>query len=133
MKTPNLVEVQQSEVIDCIDIKDLVLAGLSLNEDSEINENFCYRQKIGNDAIFDLCIIRSPGWYGNLEFNFGFFLEPSESGENVHIGQEVLVFEDTDGQFYFTCPILGNEKVCQKLYLRNDFPLFASDEALKVR
>lgn len=133
MKVLNLNEVQAIETVANIDIRDLIASGLTLNEDFEIPEDFHYVQEVDSDELFYLHIRRSDGWSGNLEFHYAFFLEPSDGGENVHISQEIQIYKDAEGQLCFECPILGESESCMKLYLRNDFPLFGSSEALKVR
>lgn len=135
MRVPNLQSIKESEVVISVDIKDLLAAGLAVNEDFEITEKFCFHPnlKLGKDEIFDLHIMRSNGWFGSLEFHFAFFLESAERDENIHIAQEVSITQDEKGQFQFICPILGDSKYCTKLHLRNDFPLFASKEALGIR
>lgn len=133
MKIPSLQPIKESEVVLSVDIKDLVAAGLAVNEDFEITEKFCFHPKLSIDEIFDLHIMRSNGWFGSLEFHFAFFLESAERDENIHISQEVSIMQDEKGQFQFICPILGDSKCCTKLYLRSDFPLFASKEALGIK
>jgi hypothetical protein len=133
MKVPSLNEVQAIETVASINISDLIAAGLTLNENFEIPEDFHYVQEVDSDELFYLHIRRSGGWFGNLEFHYAFFLEPSDGGENIHISQEVQIFKDTEEQLCFECPILDESQSCTKLYLRSDFPLFGSSEALKVK
>lgn len=133
MKVPELQPIKESEVLRSVDMSDLVTSGLSVNEDFEIAEKFRFHPKLANDEIFDLHIMRSNGWFGSLEFHFAFFLESAERDENIHISQEVSITQDDKGQFLFICPILGESNYCSKLYLRNDFPLFASKEALEIK
>lgn len=70
MKIPSLQQIKESEVVTSIDVNQLVSAGLSVNEDFEITEKFCFHPKLDKDEIFDLHIMRSKGWYGSLEFHF---------------------------------------------------------------
>ncbi len=135
MKVPSLQPIKESEVVLSVDVEDLVKAGLAVNEDFEITEKFCFhpKLKLSNDEIFDLHIMRSNGWFGSLEFHFGYFLESAERDENIHVSQEVSITQDEKGKFQFICPILGDSKYCTKLYLRSDFPLFASKEALGIK
>ncbi len=132
MKVPNLNKIQHSDATVIINIDDLVLNGLSINEDFEIPEKFHYAYNLKGDQLFYLHIGRSNGTFDYLEFHYGFILEPTDSNENVHISQEILIFEDEEGHLSFTCPILGSSKVTKKLYFRNDFPLFGSGEALNI-
>jgi len=132
MKTPKLNQIETSEALLYIDINELVKAGLILNENFEIPENFHYVHKIDEDKLFFVHITRSGGSFCNLEIHYGFFLEPTDNGENVHIEQEISIYQDEVNQLYFVCPILGAEKPCTKLYMRYDFPIFGSKEGLNI-
>ncbi len=134
MRASNLFQILDlsKDVVAEVNISDLIKSGLVLNEDYEIKKDFLYSQPVKNDGVFSLDITRSNGWFGNIEIHFAFFIDTSESDENIHISQEVRIVKNKNGKLQFVCPILGGENLCSTLYLRNDFPLFGSDEGLNV-
>lgn len=133
MRTPNLNEMTISETLTCIDINDLIKAGLILSESGEIPKEFHYVQQVNESKLFFVHINRSGGWSGNLEIHYGFFLEPSDNCENVHLEQEISLYQNENGNLYFICPLLGEENYCTTLYLRHDFPIFGSKKALNIK
>lgn len=133
MKVPNLKEINESKVVTCIDMKDLFNSGFLMDEDYEIIEDFYHTFKDKSGELFNCHILRSNGSYHNLEFHFGFIIEKSTGSENVHIAQEIAIGFNHDDKLCFICPLSDDEKLCSKLYLRDDFPLFGSKEALNIK
>lgn len=130
---PILSPLNIKDAVVSIDINNLVKAGLSIDEWHSINKDLHYNHPVNEEEIFWLHVRRSSGYEGNLEFNYGFFIETSESNENTHISLEVAVCWNYPHRDYeFNCPILGSDEICKKLYLRNDFPIFGSQKALNL-
>lgn len=135
MNTKHLVQIKQNNelIIGKITIDELVNAGLEIDDNGEIPDNFegIDIPIVKNNLLHYICIRRSNGSYTYVEINFGLFSR-EDGGENVKVVQEISL-GSSEGKLFFYCPLDDNDWIeCDELYLRVDFPLFGSTKSLNI-
>lgn len=115
------ISTYQQGVIASIDVTDLKTLLRKVNKVVQINSK---------DRNVSITVTWSAGYKGNLEIHLH-KIQNNERDENLHIDQEVQVTKDEEG-FLFLCPLSHTEVQCRRLYLRADYPLFGSAQALNV-
>lgn len=135
MNTKNLSQIKQNNelIIGKITIDELVNAGLEIDDNGEVPDNFegIDIPIVNNNLLHYICIRRSIGSYTYLEINLGLFSR-EDGGENVKVVQEISL-GSFEGKLFFYCPLDDNDWIeCSELYLRADFPLFGSANSLNI-
>lgn len=134
MQKPNLPEIAVTDPRIIVQIKASELKGLWIDPQTlETAENLCGKLiKNYQSKVMDLCrLAYSLGDDSRIEITYRIG-NREDSKCNIHIHQELLVFEE-NGRLRFECPVSEDDLECDVVYLRSDYPLFASAEFLNIK